>query len=202
PEIGDWVLQTACREAALMAECIDIAINVSPLQFDGTLSRRVEAALDASGLAPERLQLEVTETVFMRSAARTAAELDRLSSLGVSLVIDDFGTGYSSLGYLQRAKFSKIKIDRSFVTKAADGCPHSIAIIHAIVALCDSLGMTTTAEGVENEHEAKMLHQFGCTTLQGYLFGTPAPLSDHGIGGHVPLLADWRTSTEVRRYVA
>ncbi|MGB3721264.1 MAG: EAL domain-containing protein [Pacificimonas sp.] len=187
PEIGGWVLRTACEAALNWDDDVVIAVNVSPLQFDDSLSARVLNALAATGLPPRRLQLEVTESVFMRGADRTANELARLGAIGVSLALDDFGTGYSSLGYLQRAAFAKIKIDRSFVTQAGEGCRESIAIIRAIIALADSLGMITTAEGIETLEEADLLRTYGCTQFQGYFYGKPAPAKiGHCVPGSAP----------------
>ena len=180
PEIGAWVMEAACTAAASMPDHVVMAVNVSPLQFDGSLSDTVLTALAATGLAPHRLQLEVTESVFLRGAARTAKEFSQLGAIGVSFAIDDFGTGYSSLGYLQRADFAKIKIDRAFVSQAGEGCKESIAIIKAIVALAKSLEMDTTAEGIETAEEATLMRALGCTQFQGYFFGMPKPLeSDH-----------------------
>ncbi|MBV7255627.1 EAL domain-containing protein [Pacificimonas sp. WHA3] len=189
-EIGGWVMRTACEAAMHLDDDVIMAVNVSPLQFDDSLASRVVNALGATGLPPRRLQLEVTESVFMRGADRTAEELARLDAIGVSLALDDFGTGYSSLGYLQRAAFAKIKIDRSFVTKSGENCKESTAIVRAIVALADSLGMITTAEGIQTKAEADLLRALGCTQLQGYFFGKPAPLETYlaplaEIAGHV-----------------
>ena len=173
-EIGAWVLRSACAEAATWPEDVKVAVNLSALQVEGEgLAAIIMGALASSGLAPGRLELEVTESVFLRQGVRTEATLDRLRAIGVSLALDDFGTGYSSLGYLQRASFSKIKIDRSFVQAAATGCHEAIAIIQAIVALARGLNMDTTAEGVESEAERAMMQQLGCSQLQGYLFGAP-----------------------------
>jgi EAL domain-containing protein (putative c-di-GMP-specific phosphodiesterase class I) len=128
-----------------------------------------------TGLAPERLELEVTESVFLGEDAATLASLDRLRKLGVRLVLDDFGKGYSSFGYLARARFSKIKIDQTFVRGAAQGVRESVAIVHAILALARGLAVETTAEGIENAEQAKAMRELGCTQLQGFHFGRPAP---------------------------
>jgi diguanylate cyclase (GGDEF)-like protein len=174
-EIGAWVLRTACAQAATWPEHVKVAVNLSALQVEAdSLTSTVISALAANGLRPERLELEVTESVFLRQGERSEATLNRLRTIGVSLALDDFGTGYSSLGYLQRAAFSKIKIDRSFVKSATNGCHESIAIIQAIVALAKGLGMETTAEGIETEVERTTMLELGCTQLQGYLFGQPA----------------------------
>jgi EAL domain-containing protein (putative c-di-GMP-specific phosphodiesterase class I) len=135
-------------------------------------------ALSQSGLQPQRLELEVTESVFMRESTAALQILDQLMALGVRLALDDFGTGYSSLGYLSRTKFNTIKVDRSFVQGAARNAPESLAIIRAVVALANSLGMVTTAEGVETEEEYRMICQLGCRKIQGYLFGRPMPAAD------------------------
>jgi diguanylate cyclase (GGDEF)-like protein len=173
-EIGGWVLRTACQAAAGWEGDIKVAVNLSALQIEGEgLVPTIVNALAQTGLAAERLELEMTESIFLRQGARTEQTLDQLRSLGVSLALDDFGKGYSSLGYLQRASFSKIKIDRSFVQSATDGCPESVAIIKAIVALAQSLRMDTTAEGIERGEETAMMRELGCTQLQGFLFGRP-----------------------------
>jgi EAL domain-containing protein (putative c-di-GMP-specific phosphodiesterase class I) len=131
--------------------------------------------LAQSGLPAHRLELEVTESVFMREGTTAVAVLEQILALGVRLALDDFGTGYSSLGYLSKTKFSTIKIDRSFVQGAAKNAPESIAIIRAVVALANSLGMSTTAEGVETDAECQLIAELGCRKIQGYLFGRPMP---------------------------
>jgi EAL domain-containing protein (putative c-di-GMP-specific phosphodiesterase class I) len=177
--IGDWVLRTACAEAATWPSTIRVAVNVSAEQLtDVNFVTSVVQALSQSGLAPQRLELEVTESVFMREGTVALQILDQLMALGVRLALDDFGTGYSSLGYLSRTKFNTIKVDRSFVQGAARNAPESLAIIRALVALANSLGMVTTAEGVETEEEYRMICQLGCRKIQGYLFGRPMPAAD------------------------
>jgi diguanylate cyclase (GGDEF)-like protein len=174
--IGEWTLRTACEEAARWPATIRIAVNVSAEQLaDASFVTTVVSALSNSGLPPSRLELEVTESVFMREGTQAVTVLERLLSLGVRLALDDFGTGYSSLGYLSKTKFSTIKIDRSFVQGASKNAPESIAIIRAVVALANSLGMTTTAEGVETDAECRMVNELGCRKIQGYLFGRPMP---------------------------
>jgi diguanylate cyclase (GGDEF)-like protein len=174
--IGDWVIRGACAEAASWDEPLRIAVNVSAAQLSGAgLAQTVVGALAASGLAPDRLELEVTESVFLGDDAATLKSLDGLRKLGVRLVLDDFGKGYSSFGYLARACFSKIKIDQTFVRGAAEGARESVAIVHAILALARGLGMDTTAEGIETAAQAKVLRDLGCTQLQGYYFGRPVP---------------------------
>ena len=120
----------------------------------------------------------MTESVFMREGTKAIAVLDQILALGVRLALDDFGTGYSSLGYLSKTKFSTIKVDRSFVQSAAKNAPESLAIIRAVVALANSLGMSTTAEGVETDEECRMINQLGCRKIQGYLFGRPMPAEE------------------------
>jgi diguanylate cyclase (GGDEF)-like protein/PAS domain S-box-containing protein len=177
--IGEWVLRTACAEAARWPGATRVAVNVSPEQLHNPAFVTVVAsALANSGLSPERLELEVTESVFMREGTCALQVLERILDLGVRLSLDDFGTGYSSLGYLSRTRFSSIKIDRSFVQSASKGVPEAIAIIRAVVALAQSLGMATTAEGVETEQEHQMVQDLGCTKVQGYYFGRPLPVEE------------------------
>ena len=177
--IGEWVLRTACHEAARWEVPVRVAVNVSPDQLHNPAFVGVVAqALAQSGLPPERLELEVTESVFMREGTQAIQVLEKILDLGIRLSLDDFGTGYSSLGYLAHTRFSSIKIDRSFVQGASKGLKEAIAIIRAVVALADSLGMATTAEGVETEEEHHMVQALGCTKVQGYYFGRPLPVHE------------------------
>ena len=178
--IGTWVMQEACREAAEnWPTNIKVNVNISPEQLLETdFSATVVRALSDSGLDPKRLEIEVTESIFLRDASVARNALEECMALGCSVALDDFGTGYSSLGYLRKLKFSTIKVDRTFVQGAAQQSPESIAIIRAVVAMADSLGMTTTAEGVENEEEAEMIRSMGCTKIQGFHFGRPMPRDD------------------------
>ena len=177
--IGEWVLRTACLEAANWPSHVRIAVNVSAEQLlDASFVTTVMSALSQAGLSPQRLELEVTESMFMKEGSQAVAVLDKILSLGIRLALDDFGTGYSSLGYLSKTKFSTIKVDRSFVQGAARNAPESLAIIRAVVALADSLGMSTTAEGVETEDECTMITNLGCKKIQGYLFGRPMPSTE------------------------
>ncbi len=177
--IGEWVLRTACEEAARWPAHVRIAVNVSPEQlYNPNFVTTVASALSQSGLDPTRLELEVTESVFMREGTCAVQVLERVLDLGVRLSLDDFGTGYSSLGYLSRTRFSSIKIDRSFVQGASRGQREPIAIIRAVVALAGSLGMATTAEGVETEAEHRMVQDLGCSKVQGYYFGRPLPVEE------------------------
>jgi diguanylate cyclase (GGDEF)-like protein len=177
--IGEWVMRTACHEASRWPSYLRVAVNVSPDQLGspGFVST-VTSALAQSGLSAERLELEVTESVFMHEGLGATKVLDRVLDLGVKLSLDDFGTGYSSLGYLSRTRFSSIKIDRSFVQAASKGVREAIAIIRAVVALAKSLEMATTAEGVETEAEHRMVEELGCTKVQGFYFGRPLPVEE------------------------
>lgn len=177
--IGEWVLRTACTEAASWPANIRLSVNVSAEQLlNPSFVSIVISALSNSGLPADRLELEVTESVFMREGTSAVQVLERILDLGVRLSLDDFGTGYSSLGYLSRTRFSTIKIDRSFVQAASKGRPEAIAIIRAVVALAQSLGMATTAEGVETEAEHRMIQELGCAKVQGYYFGRPLPVEE------------------------
>ncbi|SFP73222.1 putative bifunctional diguanylate cyclase/phosphodiesterase [Sphingomonas rubra] len=177
--IGAWVVRTACAEAARWPGHVRVAVNVSPDQLqDAGFVTTVTQALATTGLPAERLELEVTESVFMHEGTGAVRVLERLLDLGVRLSLDDFGTGYSSLGYLSRTRFSSIKIDRSFVQAAAKGEREALAIIRAVVALARSLGMATTAEGVETQAEHRMVEELGCTKVQGYFFGRPLPVEE------------------------
>ena len=178
-QIGDWVIREACTEAAAWPATLTVAVNVSAAQLSGAgLAKTVLGALAASGLDPARLELEVTESVFLGDDAVTLVSLERLRALGVRLVLDDFGKGYSSFGYLSRARFSKIKIDQSFVRAAASGERESAAIVRAILALAHGLGIATTAEGVESAAQAAVMRRLGCDQLQGFHFGRPVAARD------------------------
>jgi diguanylate cyclase (GGDEF)-like protein len=173
--IGEWVLRTACLEAARWPDAVRVAVNVSPIQFaNPALPAVVTNALAKSGIAPERLELEITEGVFVNDDAASETMFKALKKLGVRLALDDFGTGYSSLGYLKKAPFDKIKIDQSFVRGAIQPGSRNAAIIKAIVTLADTLGMETTAEGVEVQDEIALIRDLGCSHIQGYVYGKPA----------------------------
>ncbi|HEX8639633.1 MAG TPA: EAL domain-containing protein [Allosphingosinicella sp.] len=172
--IGEWVLRTACQEAATWPSHIAIAVNVSPRQLrDPGFIVTLVSALTQAGLEPHRLELEVTETVFLELTAATQKVLQQIQSLGVRLAMDDFGTGYSSLGYLRKADFDTLKIDRSFVQSMTSDDPESTAIIRAVVALAGSLGMKTVAEGVATEEQLQLVRALGCDRIQGYIFSRP-----------------------------
>lgn len=173
--IGAWVLRQACAEASLWADPVRVAVNLSPVQFrDPGLVATVREALALSGLAPQRLELEVTESVLLAESEANVATLHALRDLGVRIAMDDFGTGYCSLSYLQKFPFDKIKIDRSFVSRLGED-PHSTAIVRAVIGLGASLGIVTVAEGVETEAQFAHLREEGCGEVQGYLFGRPSP---------------------------
>jgi diguanylate cyclase (GGDEF)-like protein len=174
--IGEWVLMIACVEAAKWPSHCKISINISPAQFKSTeLVPAVVSALGMSGLAPHRLELEVTETAIMHDSASVFDTLRQLRSLGVRIALDDFGTGYSSLSFLQRFSFDKVKIDRAFVNELFSQQDESRTIARAVVRFAVSLGKTTTAEGVETKEQAEFLRAEGCSEMQGYYLGRPAP---------------------------
>src|SRR5712672_68738 len=177
-QLGEWVLTTACAEAATWPDDIKLAVNVSPVQFrSGTLALKVVAALAASGLAANRLELEITEAVLIRDDEAALAILHQLRAIGVRIALDDFGTGYSSLSYLQRFPFDKIKIDRCFVNDIAepDG---SSAIVQAVVNIAAERNIMTTAEGVETPQQQELLRALGCSEMQGDLFSPPKPAAE------------------------
>jgi diguanylate cyclase (GGDEF)-like protein len=169
-QLGLWVLNTACAEAATWPDHVRVAVNVSPVQFRSqSLALNVAAALAACNLPASRLELEITEAVLIRDDEAALDMLHQLRELGVRIALDDFGTGYSSLSYLQRFPFDKIKIDRSFIRDIA-GPGASSSIVQAVVNIAAASDMTTTAEGVETEQQRNLLYILGCTEMQGYLF--------------------------------
>jgi diguanylate cyclase (GGDEF)-like protein/PAS domain S-box-containing protein len=177
-QLGQFVLRTACREATNWESDVLLSVNVSPLQFrSGNLLNVVLQALSSSGLAPERLELEITEAVLMDRNPQTLSTIRSLRSLGVGLSMDDFGTGYSSLHYLLRYPFTKIKIDKSFILNLGEET-NSRAIIKAVIGLGNSLGMKVTAEGIEHAAIRDYLRDEGCTQGQGYLFGEARPAGE------------------------
>ncbi|MBB4374788.1 diguanylate cyclase (GGDEF)-like protein [Bradyrhizobium sp. cir1] len=177
--LGEWVLRTACAEAATWPAHLRIAINLSPAQFRSKeLVPVIVGALAGSGLAPHRLELEVTETVIMHDSEAVFAVLAQLRELGVRIALDDFGTGYSSLSFLQRFPFDKVKIDRSFVDELSSARSEARHLARAVVRFAVSLGKTTTAEGVETEEQLDILREEGCVETQGYYFSRPMPASD------------------------
>jgi diguanylate cyclase (GGDEF)-like protein len=179
PRIGDWVLRTACAEAARWPPHIRVAVNLSPVQFaDPALAATVTGTLAASRLDPERLELEINEAVFLADRKATESNLTRLRSLGVRLALDNFGTGHSGLGHLRDAPLDKIKIDRSFVRGATAPGSRNGAIVRAIVVLAESLGMDTTAEGAETIEELSLIRRLGCSQVQGFIFARPMPAEE------------------------
>jgi len=173
--IGTWVLREACRRAVTWAESATIAVNVSPKQLrQADFCATVSAVIKETGIAPSRLELEITEGVLMQGTEQNVTILQRLSEIGVSLAMDDFGTGYSSLGYLRKFRFDRIKIDRSFVTRLGED-PHAEAIVSAVVGMTEALGARSIAEGVETPTQAEVLRTLGCLEAQGYLYGRPVP---------------------------
>jgi diguanylate cyclase (GGDEF)-like protein/PAS domain S-box-containing protein len=176
--LGEWILRQACNEAAGWADHISIAINLSPVQFKSkNLVAAVKSALTQSGLAPHRLELEITETVLLQDEVGTLATLHQFRELGIRISMDDFGTGYSSLGYLRKFPFDKIKIDRSFISDMSEH-HESLAIVRALTAMGTNLGIATTAEGVETSEQLKQLRKEGCTEVQGFLFSVPRPAAE------------------------
>ena len=170
--IGEWVLRTACAEAAKWPGSVRVAVNVSPIQFGNVnFPNLVTNALVRAGLAPGRLELEITEGVFLDETVESEKQFRALKAIGVRLALDDFGTGYSSLGYLRSAPFDKIKIDQSFVKGSASPGNRNAAIIAAIVTLARTMGMETTAEGVEVQDEIDLVRELGCSHIQGYVYG-------------------------------
>ena len=173
-KIGTFVLRTAVKDASAWPDSVRIAVNLSPIQFNNpAIIETVSAALNEHKFRAERLELEITEGVFLADSSATDETFANLKALGVRLVLDDFGTGYSSLGYLKKAPFDKIKIDQSFVRGAASTGSRNAAIIRAIVSLADSLGMDTVAEGVETHDDLQLIRELGVSQVQGYIFGRP-----------------------------
>jgi diguanylate cyclase (GGDEF)-like protein len=176
--IGEWAIRQACATAALWPADLRIAVNLSPAQFRSPgLLQVIISALATSGLAPNRLELEITETVLLHDSEITLAMLNRLRELGVRIAMDDFGTGYSSLSYLQSFPFDKIKIDRSFVKNVTESAS-SLNIVRAVAALARGLGITTTAEGVETQEQLDAIRSEGCTEMQGFLISKPRPAKE------------------------
>ena len=171
--MGEWVIREACHHASTWPDDVSVAVNVSPRQFTAAgLASTIVQALSASNLAPQRLELEITESIFITDVDVTLATLHSLRNIGVRIALDDFGTGYSSLSYLRSFPFDKVKIDRSFV-KDLGTSSNGHAIIRAITTLADALGMETLAEGVEDVAQFEVLEREGCRHIQGFLFSRP-----------------------------
>jgi predicted signal transduction protein with EAL and GGDEF domain len=176
--LGEWVLRQACQEAQSWPDDPSVAVNLSAAQFKSKqLVSTVVHALAISSLSPARLELEITESVLLQESESTFATLHQLRNFGIKISMDDFGTGYSSLGYLRKFPFDKIKIDRSFIHDMANK-DDSLAIIRAVVAIGASLGINTTAEGVETPEQFERLRTEGCTEVQGYFFSPPRPANE------------------------
>jgi diguanylate cyclase (GGDEF)-like protein/PAS domain S-box-containing protein len=176
--IGDWVLRRACADAVGWSQEVSVAVNLSPVQFKNRgLVLSIKSALETSGLAPGRLELEITDSVLLQNSEATLSTLHKLRAFGIRISMDDFGTGCSSLSYLRSFPFDKIKIDRSLVQELASR-DDSMAIVRAVTGLGKSLGISTTAEGVETNEQLALLRSEGCTEVQGYLFSHPRPAAD------------------------
>jgi len=176
--IGDWVLRRACKDAACWPAPTKVSINLSAVQFRKICPvDQLRDALDQSGLPPERLELEITESVLLHGSSENVETLHKLRRMGISIVLDDFGTGYSSLSYLRMFPFDKIKIDRSFVHELAKNADCA-AIVSAVAGLGRSLGIGTVAEGIETKDQLFLVQAAGCTHAQGYLFGRPCPVAE------------------------
>jgi EAL domain-containing protein (putative c-di-GMP-specific phosphodiesterase class I) len=176
--MGEWVIRAALTEAARLPESVKVAINISPLQIhSATLISTIVNALATNNISPNRLELEITESVLMTDTEFTLKRLHQIKDLGVRISLDDFGTGYSSLSYLRAFPFDKIKIDKSFV-KDIESRPESRAIAMATLSLAKSLGMRCTAEGVETLYQADFLRDHGCDELQGFFISRAQPLDN------------------------
>jgi EAL domain-containing protein (putative c-di-GMP-specific phosphodiesterase class I) len=178
--IGEWILQRACTDAAQWPSHIRLAINISAVQFQrGNLFEVILCALVESGLAPERLELEITETSLLENQEAHLATIRQLKNLGISMALDDFGTGYSSVTYLTNFPFDKIKIDRTFTRDVLERHDYA-AVVSSVLALAHGLGMVTTVEGIETEQQFEYMRQAGVDLAQGYLFSRPVPASELG----------------------
>jgi diguanylate cyclase (GGDEF)-like protein len=176
--MGEWIIRQACATAAQWPDDLHVAVNISAIQFRSPgLMQVIVGALAASGLAPTRLEIEITESVLLHNRETTLAVLHQLRALGIRIAMDDFGTGYSSLTYLQSFPFDKIKIDRSFVKNITENAS-SLNIVRAVAALANGMGMTATAEGVETAEQLDRIASEGCTEMQGFLFSRPLPAAE------------------------
>jgi EAL domain-containing protein (putative c-di-GMP-specific phosphodiesterase class I) len=177
--IGAWVLNEACRMAATWPSPLTVAVNLSPAQFAaGSVSEIVAGALAESGLAPHRLELEITETLLLGDNKAIMAELQKLKAMGVAIAMDDFGTGYSSLSYLWRFPFDKIKIDRSFMQNSGGSGREAETVVKTIIALGRELDMRVTVEGVETANQVAFLDHANADQVQGFFFGHPMPATE------------------------
>jgi EAL domain-containing protein (putative c-di-GMP-specific phosphodiesterase class I) len=177
--IGAWVLNEACRTAAGWPPHLNIAVNLSPAEFEaGSISATVRNALDASGLEPRRLELEITERLLLKESQHVSEELWKLKKMGVAVVMDDFGTGYSSLSYLLSFPFNKLKIDQSFIQRYGDPSDSAAAVIRAMIALGRELKLRVTVEGVETAEQERFLNRAAGDQAQGFFLGRPLPASE------------------------
>jgi predicted signal transduction protein with EAL and GGDEF domain len=177
--LGEWVLKQACSEAATWPDHLKIAVNISPVQFKArNLADVVLRTLAAAGMPPHRLELEITESAMLQDQETAFSQLTRLHDIGVRIALDDFGTGYSSLSNLRKFPFDKIKIDRSFVSDLSAANVDALAVVRSVAQLGVSLGMATTAEGVETEEQLERVRAEGCTEMQGYFICPPSPASE------------------------
>jgi EAL domain-containing protein (putative c-di-GMP-specific phosphodiesterase class I) len=177
-QLGEWVLRESCRQAMSWPESLKIAVNISTVQFKArNLVEIVTTTLKQSGIAPGRLELEITESVMVHDFEAAISDLKQLKELGIGIAMDDFGTGYSSLSYLRCFPFDKVKIDQSFVRELGIK-PDGVAIIRAVVGMCESLGASVTAEGVETDQQLDLLRNERCTEIQGYLVSEPRAARD------------------------
>jgi len=189
-QIGRWVLENACKQAAAWPSHITLAVNLSPVQFRRpSFQAVVTTALKESRLPPQRLELEITETALLGSSLEYLPVLRKLKDLGIAIALDDFGTGHSSLSQLTMFPFDKIKIDKAFIGNMAERTDCG-AIIDATLTMAKRLGMATTAEGVETTEQLRLLRAAGVTSMQGYLFAQPTP------AGHVDLGAEYERLAE------
>ena len=173
--IGEWVLAEACRQARSWPGELRVAVNLSAVQFrEAGIVEAVQRALKDSGLPPQRLELEITESALIQDSSAVQSTLRALREHGVRVAVDDFGTGYSSLAYLRHFPLDKLKIDGMFV-RTLEGDPESLAIVRAIVHLAQALGLETTAEGVESAAQLQAVRELGCTDVQGFLTARPMP---------------------------
>ncbi|MCW1402305.1 EAL domain-containing protein [Novosphingobium sp. MW5] len=209
-QIGEWALRTACHDMAKWPDGVRVAVNVSPLQFaNPTLPAVVTNVIAAAQIDPARLELEITESVFLNDSDGTDAMFSALKRIGVRLALDDFGTGYSSLGYLKKAPFDKIKIDQSFVRGATIHGSRNGAIISSIVSLAEALDMETTAEGVETLDELDLVRMLGCSHVQGYVYAKPLTRDEAeallarglGVSADGPRSARFPRQTMLRRVI-
>jgi diguanylate cyclase (GGDEF)-like protein len=204
--IGEWIIRTACDTIARIGPGYRVAVNVSPRQFaNDKLPATIMSAVSASRIAPEQLELEITEGVFLDESPENLEMFQRLKRTGIRLALDDFGTGYSALGYLKKAPFDKIKIDQSFVLGAADKNSMNAAIISSIVGLATALDMETTAEGVETHDDLALVRRLGCSHVQGYIYGKPMDIEEVlallGENGGQVVASGYQSAREPRRHI-